>query len=251
MPPAAAPHHLALGGFTLAAAAAAAAAVVHYIIQHRDHYVTWWGDLACDALLGQTPLSPPKVANGGLPPASDSPVSVVPAVPVPPPTLDHLYSVDQLTPAHLRYLFDEADAMGATVRTDGTKGKGCCDRLRGALLANVFYEPSTRTSASFHAAMLRLGGGVIPVHASASSACKGETLVDTIRSLDRYCDVVVLRHPEEGSVREAADVARVPVLNAGDGVGEHPTQAVLDAYTSAANSGGAHSRPRRLPRPGA
>ena len=235
MPPTA-PHPLSLGAFALAAAAAAAtaaaAAVVHYIIQHRDHYVTWWGDLACDALLGQTPLSPPKVANG-LPPASDSPVSVVPAVPVPPPTLDHLYSVDQLTPVHLRYLFDEADAMGATARTDGTKtkGKGCSDRLRGALLANVFYEPSTRTSASFHAAMLRLGGGVIPVHASASSACKGETLVDTVRSLDRYCDVVVLRHPEEGSVREAADVARVPVLNAGDGVGEHPTQAVLDAYT--------------------
>ena len=79
--------------------------------------------------------------------------------------------------------------------------------------------------------MLRLGGGVIPVQASASSACKGESLADTVRCLDRYCDVVVLRHPDEGSAREAADVARVPVLNAGDGVGEHPTQALLDAHT--------------------
>ena len=214
------PHTLALHGLTLAAAAA----VAHHLFQHCDHYAAWWGDLACDALLAQTPLLQPEAER--LPTAPDSPLCVPVPPPAPPPTLAHLHSVDQLTPAHLRYLFDEADAMGAMVRT-----RGRCDRLRGALLANVFYEPSTRTSASFHAAMLRLGGGVVPVQASASSACKGESLADTVRCLDRYCDVVVLRHPDEGSAREAADVARVPVLNAGDGVGEHPTQALLDAYT--------------------
>ena len=214
------PHTLALHGLTLAAAAA----VAHHLYQHRHHYAAWWGDLACDALLARTPLLQPEAE--GLPTALDSPLCVPVPPPAPPPTLAHLHSVDQLTPAHLRYLFDEADAMGAMVRT-----RGRCDRLRGALLANVFYEPSTRTSASFHAAMLRLGGGVVPVQASASSACKGESLADTVRCLDRYCDVVVLRHPDEGSAREAADVARVPVLNAGDGVGEHPTQALLDAYT--------------------
>ena len=214
------PHTLALHGLTLAAAAA----VAHHLYQHRDHYAAWWGDLACDALLAQTPLLQPEAER--LPTTPDSPLRVPVPPPAPPPTLAHLHSVDQLTPAHLRYLFDEADAMGAMVRT-----RGRCDRLRGALLANVFYEPSTRTSASFHAAMLRLGGGVVPVQASASSACKGESLADTVRCLDRYCDVVVLRHPDEGSAREAADVARVPVLNAGDGVGEHPTQALLDAYT--------------------
>ncbi len=105
--------------------------------------------------------------------------------------------------------------------------------LVGRVLAALFYEPSTRTSASFIAAMERLGGGVIPITQGVqfSSVAKGESLPDTIRTLEQYADVIVLRHPEVGSAREAAAAASVPVINAGDGAGEHPTQALLDLYT--------------------
>jgi aspartate carbamoyltransferase len=99
------------------------------------------------------------------------------------------------------------------------------------LLANVFFEPSTRTSSSFQAAMLRLGGLVVGVNESSSSSQKGETLSDTIRCLECYADVVVLRHPVKGSAAVAAAATHKPVLNAGDGIGEHPTQALLDLYT--------------------
>ncbi len=110
------------------------------------------------------------------------------------------------------------------------------ERLRlldGKLLATVFYEPSTRTRLSFESAMQRLGGGVISVAEAktASSAAKGETLADTVRTIENYADAIVLRHPETGAARIAADAARVPILNAGDGTGEHPTQALLDLYT--------------------
>lgn len=99
------------------------------------------------------------------------------------------------------------------------------------VLANVFYENSTRTSASFAAAMQRLGGSVLQISSSTSSAKKGESLGDTIRCLEQYADVVVLRHPARGSAAEAAAATEKPLLNAGDGVGEHPTQALLDLYT--------------------
>merc|ERR1719333_1938989 len=102
--------------------------------------------------------------------------------------------------------------------------------LDGKILATVFYEPSTRTSCSFQAAMLRLGGSVITVNESSSSAAKGETLSDTVRSLECYCDAIVLRHPRAGAAAEAAAAMSKPLLNAGDGVGEHPTQALLDLY---------------------
>lgn len=92
-------------------------------------------------------------------------------------------------------------------------------------------EPSTRTSSSFQAAMLRLGGLVVGVNESSSSAQKGETLSDTIRCVECYADVVVLRHPTKGAAAVAAAATPKPVLNAGDGVGEHPTQALLDLYT--------------------
>ncbi len=110
------------------------------------------------------------------------------------------------------------------------------ERLRvldGKLLATVFYEPSTRTRLSFEAAMQRLGGGVISVAEAktASSAVKGETLPDTIRTIANYADAIVLRHPEVGAAQVAAEASRVPILNAGDGNGEHPTQALLDLYT--------------------
>ena len=109
---------------------------------------------------------------------------------------------------------------------------GTFDLLKGKILANLFYEPSTRTSSSFTAAMERLGGSVIPInYVKYSSVSKGESLPDTIRTLECYVDVIVLRHPETGSAEIAARAARKPVINAGDGVGEHPTQALLDTLT--------------------
>lgn len=106
--------------------------------------------------------------------------------------------------------------------------------LAGKVIANLFYEPSTRTSSSFHSASVRLGGTVIPINnVQYSSVSKGETLEDTIRTMSQYCDAIVLRHPEIGSSKLAATVSTVPIINAGDGSGEHPTQALLDLYTIA------------------
>lgn len=106
-------------------------------------------------------------------------------------------------------------------------------RLQGKILASLFYEPSTRTRFSFESAMLRLGGQVLTAAdaASESSAAKGETLEDTVRVVAEYVDGIVLRHPEKGAARRAAEASRVPVINAGDGAGEHPTQALLDLFT--------------------
>jgi len=110
---------------------------------------------------------------------------------------------------------------------------GSCDLLKGYVQACVFYEPSTRTSASFIAAMERLGGSTIPITQGIqySSVSKGESLVDTMLTLEKYSDIIVLRHPEIGSAAQAAKYASVPIINAGDGAGEHPTQALLDLYT--------------------
>ena len=106
-------------------------------------------------------------------------------------------------------------------------------RLDGQLLATIFYEPSTRTRFSFESAMLRLGGQVMTAENAlkASSVSKGESLEDTIRIISGYADAIVLRHPEVGAADRAAAVADVPIVNAGDGVGQHPTQALLDLYT--------------------
>ncbi|HYR17686.1 MAG TPA: aspartate carbamoyltransferase, partial [Mycobacterium sp.] len=105
--------------------------------------------------------------------------------------------------------------------------------LSGRLLATVFYEPSTRTRFSFEAAMHRLGGQVLSAENAtrASSAAKGESLEDAIRVIGGYADGIVLRHPAVGAAERAARVAPVPVINAGDGPGNHPTQALLDLYT--------------------
>ena len=139
-----------------------------------------------------------------------------------------ILSVDQFDREKLAYVFGRAHEMRELVERVGG-----CDLLRGHVLACLFYEPSTRTSASFIAAMERLGGGIIPITQGVqfSSVSKGETLPDTIRTLEQYADVIVLRHPEIGSARVAADYATVPILNAGDGAGEHPTQALLDLFT--------------------
>jgi aspartate carbamoyltransferase len=103
--------------------------------------------------------------------------------------------------------------------------------LRGKVLANCFLEPSTRTATSFHVAMLRLGGSVVSLNQENSSVQKGETLEDTVRMLESYADVMVIRHPTQGAADVAASVLkRLPLINAGDGGGEHPTQALLDLF---------------------
>lgn len=104
--------------------------------------------------------------------------------------------------------------------------------MKGRVLATLFFEPSTRTRLSFESAMLRLGGGVISVASGeTSSAAKGESIADTAMTVSQYADVIVMRHPQKGSANQAAEVASVPVINAGDGAGQHPTQALLDFYT--------------------
>jgi aspartate carbamoyltransferase catalytic subunit len=142
--------------------------------------------------------------------------------------LKDILSVDQFDQESLSYLFTRTEEMSDMVNQVGT-----CDLLNGYTLACVFYEPSTRTSASFIAAMERLGGKVIPITQGIqfSSVSKGESLEDTMITLEKYSDLIVLRHPEMGSVAQAAKYASVPIINAGDGVGEHPTQALLDLYT--------------------
>ena len=139
-----------------------------------------------------------------------------------------ILSVSQFTREKLEYIFGVAEGMREIVRRTGST-----DLLRGKVLACLFYEPSTRTSSSFIAAMARLGGSVIPITQGVqfSSVSKGESLPDTIRTLECYADAIVLRHPEVGSAKIAADYARKPIINAGDGVGEHPTQALLDLFT--------------------
>jgi aspartate carbamoyltransferase catalytic subunit len=139
-----------------------------------------------------------------------------------------ILSVDQFDREKLAYIFERTREMRAMV-----KRAGGTDLLKGHVLACLFYEPSTRTSSSFIAAMERLGGSVIPITQGVqfSSVSKGETLADTVRTLEQYADVVVLRHPEIGSAKEAAEYANVPVINAGDGPGEHPTQSLLDLFT--------------------
>jgi aspartate carbamoyltransferase catalytic subunit len=139
-----------------------------------------------------------------------------------------ILSVSQFDTAKLEYIFARAREMREMVSRVGG-----VDLLRGRVLACLFYEPSTRTSASFISAMERLGGSVIPITQGVhfSSVSKGESLPDTIRTLEQYSDVIVLRHPEIGSAQMAADYASVPVINAGDGPGEHPTQALLDLFT--------------------
>lgn len=139
-----------------------------------------------------------------------------------------ILSVDQFNREKLSYVFHRAEEMRELVEKAGT-----CDLLRNYILSCLFYEPSTRTSSSFIAAMERLGGEVIPITQGVqfSSVSKGESLPDTIRTLEQYSDLIVLRHPEIGSAQLAAQTASVPVINAGDGAGEHPTQALLDLFT--------------------
>ena len=145
-----------------------------------------------------------------------------------------ILSVSQFTREDLDTLFAVAHEMSEMVQRVGS-----FDLLKGKVLTNLFYEPSTRTSSSFVAAIERLGGSVIQINnVTYSSVSKGESLRDTVRTMESYTDAIVLRHPEKGSAAEAAAAASKPVINAGDGPGEHPTQALLDAYTIREEMGG-------------
>lgn len=138
----------------------------------------------------------------------------------------HITSVKQFSRADLHLLFTIAQEMRL-----GAQKQGCLDILKGHVLCTMFFEPSTRTSASFDAAMKRLGGEVVIVNESVSSTKKGESIADTIRTLGCYGDAIVLRHPDEESIDIAAKFSGVPVINAGNGSREHPTQALLDIFT--------------------
>ncbi|KAF2208918.1 hypothetical protein CERZMDRAFT_48161 [Cercospora zeae-maydis SCOH1-5] len=137
-----------------------------------------------------------------------------------------LVSVKQLTKEELHLLFTVAAEMRLGVERDGS-----LDILKGRVLCCMFFEPSTRTSCSFDAAMKRLGGQTIVVNEAHSSTKKGESLADTIRTLDQYGDAIVLRHPDNDSADIAAKYADCPIINAGNGSREHPTQALLDLFT--------------------
>ncbi|KAI1660114.1 carbamoyl-phosphate synth [Daldinia decipiens] len=138
----------------------------------------------------------------------------------------HVLSVKQYTRSDLHLLFTVAQEMRL-----GVDREGVLNILRGRVLCTMFYEPSTRTSASFDAAMQRLGGRTIPITTTHSSVQKGETLQDTLRTLECYGDAIVLRHPEETSVDVARKYSKVPIINGGNGSKEHPTQAFLDLFT--------------------
>ena len=136
-----------------------------------------------------------------------------------------IISIKDFTREEIDYILKIASAM-EPIAENGS------NMLRGKILATLFFEPSTRTRLSFEAAMYRLGGATIGfAEPGATSIKKGENLVDTIRVVENYADVIVMRHPLEGAARLAAEFANVPIINGGSGAEEHPTQAILDLYT--------------------
>lgn len=137
--------------------------------------------------------------------------------------MKHILRSQNFSRAYLSKLFKSASEFEENQRTP----------LKGKIMAALFYEPSTRTRFSFESAMLRLGGEVITTENARefSSAAKGETLEDSIKVISQYADVIVMRHYEKGAAERAAKVSSVPLINAGDGPGQHPTQALLDLYT--------------------
>ncbi|WP_435125095.1 aspartate carbamoyltransferase [Halobaculum sp. D14] len=144
---------------------------------------------------------------------------------------DHLLSAGQLTRADIEAVLDRAADIAAA---PGGLGERHADRL----LALCFFEPSTRTKMSFDTAMKRLGGDTVDMGTvESSSVKKGESLADTVRVIEGYADGIVLRHPSEGAAKLAAEFVDVPVVNAGDGAGQHPTQTLLDLYTMRENAG--------------
>ena len=147
---------------------------------------------------------------------------------------ESILSVSQFRRVDLESVFAVASGMSDIMSLPG----GSLASLHNKVLVNLFYEPSTRTSSSFEAAMIRLGGKVISINeVHYSSVSKGELLPDTVRTLGCYADAIVLRHPVKGAAAMAAMYSRKPIINAGDGSGEHPTQAILDLYTITREAG--------------
>lgn len=140
--------------------------------------------------------------------------------------MKHLIDVSQFTTHIINSLIQNANKMKNIVKT-----RGAHDIMNGRTLISLYYEPSTRTMCSFQSAMIKLGGSNIFVADKFSSTEKGESLEDTIKTLNCYGNAIVLRHPQKGSSQIAASVSDLPIINAGDGNGEHPTQALLDIYT--------------------
>ncbi len=140
--------------------------------------------------------------------------------------LESLYESQQFSKEKLFELFEKAN----DIRDNPKKYQNV---LAGKIMATLFYEPSTRTRLSFESAMMKLGGNVTSTENARefSSAIKGESIEDTIRVVGNYCDCIVIRHHEEGSAKKASEISKIPIINAGDGKGQHPTQALLDAYT--------------------
>ena len=139
----------------------------------------------------------------------------------------HVISIHGLSVEQIIDILDRAESMLAIAR-----GEAISDRLKGKVLGSIFFEPSTRTRLSFETAMNRLGGGVIGFAGTeATSVVKGETLADTIRMVSGYTDAIVVRHPREGAAKLATEFSDVPIINAGDGAGQHPTQTLLDLFT--------------------
>ena len=146
-------------------------------------------------------------------------------------TLNHVVESQQFDRDLLDLVFQAADKMKA----DLSGNRELATFLNGKIMASLFYEPSTRTRFSFESAMRRLGGSVITTENARefSSAAKGESLADSTRIMNGYADVIVMRHNEAGSAARAAEISEIPIINAGDGAGQHPTQALLDVYTIA------------------
>ena len=138
-----------------------------------------------------------------------------------------IVSIDDVSDSEMNEIFDLTDRMNESLES----GKSITT-MKGKILATLFYEPSTRTRLSFESAMQRLGGSTLGFSdVKSSSVSKGETLADTVRMAESYSDIIVIRHPLEGSARLASRFTAKPVINAGDGSGQHPTQTLLDLYT--------------------
>jgi len=138
-----------------------------------------------------------------------------------------IISIKDFSKQEITYILNYAKKM-----VPYAKGEKNASLMKNKILSSLFYEPSTRTRLSFESAMHRLGGRVIGfADPTATSQKKGESLADSIRMADSYSDVIVIRHPQEGAARLAAEFAEVPVLNGGDGAGQHPTQCLLDLFT--------------------
>jgi aspartate carbamoyltransferase catalytic subunit len=136
-----------------------------------------------------------------------------------------IISIEDFSREEINYILNRSQTMEPLA----VKGS---EMLKGKILASLFFEPSTRTRLSFEAAMLKLGGSTIGfADAEIASVRKGENLADTVRTVENYADIIALRHPLEGAAKLAAEFSKVPILNAGSGAEEHPTQAFMDLYT--------------------